>query len=549
MKNLPVFRSMVIMAVFSILVTASCAGNVPATNAPATQEPSAIQAATASPVPAASATSPSEMSDMTDMATATPPSTPGSGQAVVPVSGGDILYQDNFTDPSTGWTEDKFDNYFIGYHEPEYYHVEVDSPNYKTTVFAPGKQIFNDFTLELKVLTSSTKTSPTGDFRYGVAFRRSGDQYYAFTISPRTKKWYILKSSPNALEVLKEGTDEEIHALDTDDTLRVDAQGSNLAFHINDRLIDQISDADYSSGEIGFYVESFDSPNTHVHFDDLVVRKYEPPVEGEQTFLYQDDFTNPSTNWPDKKFDNYFIGYHEPEYYHVEVTSPHYKTAVFTPGKQQFGDATIEMQVMTASKKTSPEGDFRYGVAFRRSGDQYYAFTISPRMKKWYVLKNSPNALTVLQEGTDEEIHDLDTDDTLRVDAQGPNFVFHINDKIVGQVTDSSYTNGEVGLYVESFDSTETHIHFDTLTVRNFEVSVICNVNALTMNVRNGPGTNFPSSVFLKQGDTAEPVGRTTDSQWLKIKVAGSESDGWVFNSAGFLSCTPSVELLPVVNP
>jgi len=289
MNNLPVFRSITIIAALSILVIAGCAGNVPATNAPAAQEPSPTQAPPASPATLDLATPTSEMSDMADMTEATPGVTPTSQQPLVPVSGDNVLYQDNFTDPASGWTEDKFDNYFIGYHEPEYYHVEVNSPNYKTAVFAPGKESFDDFTAELKVLTSSTKTSTTGDFRYGIAFRRSGDQYYAFTISPRTKKWYVLKSSPNALTVLKEGTDEDIHDLDTDDTLRVDAGGSSLAFHINDRLVDQITDEDYSGGEIGFYVESFDSPNTHIHFDDLVVRKYEPPVEGEQAFLYQDN--------------------------------------------------------------------------------------------------------------------------------------------------------------------------------------------------------------------------------------------------------------------
>jgi hypothetical protein len=352
MKNLLVYRSILIMAVLGVLVTAGCAGNVPATSAAATQEPGATQVSAASPEPAVSATSTSEMSDMSN---ATPQATPGTGQAVVPVSGSDILYQDNFTDPSTGWTEDKFDNYFIGYHEPEYYHVEVDSPNYKTTVFAPGKQVFDDFTLDLKVLTSSSKTSPTGDFRYGAAFRRSGDQYYAFTISPRTKKWYVLKSSPNAL--------------------------------------------------------------------------------------------------------------------------------------------------------------------------------------------------TVLTEGTDDEIHDLDTDDTLRVDAQGSEFVFHINDKIVGEVSDPDYAKGEVGLYVESFDSPNTHVHFDNLTVRNFEVSILCNVDALTMNVRNGPGKDFPSSQFIKSGDTVEPVGRTADNQWIKIKLTGSDEQGWISNASGYLTCTPDVKLLPVVTP
>src|SRR5829696_8742123 len=163
----------------------------------------------------------------------------------------------------------------------------------------------------------------------------------------------------------------------------------------------------------------------------------------EEGVIYGDDFTDPATNWPEDKFDNYFIGYHEPEYYHVEITGGNSRTTVFEPQKQSIGDATIELQVLTASGKTATTGDFRYGLAFRRSGDQYYAFTISPRTKKWYVLKSAPSGLTVLKEGTDESIHELDTNDTLRVDAQGPNFLIHLNDQLIGQASDPDYASGE----------------------------------------------------------------------------------------------------------
>src|SRR5689334_9789622 len=44
-----------------------------------------------------------------------------------------VQLKDDFTDPSTNWPEDKFDNYFIGYHEPEYYHIEIIGENYRTT--------------------------------------------------------------------------------------------------------------------------------------------------------------------------------------------------------------------------------------------------------------------------------------------------------------------------------------------------------------------------------------------------------------------------------
>jgi hypothetical protein len=456
------------------------------------------------------------------------------------------LFEDNFTNPATGWTEEKFDNYFVGYHEPEYYHIEISSPNYKTAIFAPGKKSFSDATFEVKAFTVAAKTATTGDFEYGTAFRRSGDQYYAFTISPRTKKWFVLKSSTNALEVLAEGTEESIHDLDAADILRVDAQGSEFTFHINNRLVGQVSDSDYANGEFGFYVQTLDSPNVHIHFDDVAVRNFEALQPSEQEMLYEDNFTNPATSWPEKKFDNYFVGYHEPEYYHIEITSPNYKTAIFAPEKQSFSNITVEVKVFTVAAKTATTGDFTYGMAFRRSGDQYYAFTISPRTKKWFVLKSSSTALQVLAEGTDKSIHDLDAEDTLRVDAQGSDFAFHINDQLVGQVSDSDYAGGEVGFFVQTLDAPNVHIHFDDVAIQSFEASPACTVKALALNVRNGPGTKFASFTFLSQGDALQSIARTADGQWIKVRLEDSGETGWVFNSSTFVSCSTDTNLLPI---
>jgi hypothetical protein len=475
--------------------------------------------------------------------------TPEHGHEAI-MADANVLYHDDFTDPASSWPEDKFDNFFIGYHEPEYYHVEITSPNYKATVFDPGKASYGDVTIEVKALTASARTAESGDFSFGAAFRRSGDQYYAFAISQRGKKWYVLKSTPNALTVLAEGVDEGIHDPDVEDVLRVDAQGSSLTFSINDQVVSRMTDVDYVSGEVGFFVQSFDVPTVHIHFEELTIRKYDgPPSPGSEPALYHDDFTNPATGWAEDKFDNFFIGYHEPEYYHVEITSPNYKATVFEPDKANYGDVTVEVRATTASAKTAETGDFSFGPAFRRSGDQYYAFVISQRAKKWYVLKSTPNALTVLAEGTDEEIHNPDEMDVLRVDAQGSSFTFSINDQVVGRVTDADYASGEVGFFVQSFDITNAHIHFDELTIKPLDLSVTCEVMAQALNVRSGPGTGHSSSAFLKAGETVEPIGRTADGEWLLIAVDADDNQSWVFNSAGFLTCNEAVDALPVTPP
>jgi len=468
-----------------------------------------------------------------------------------PVVDKNALYQDDFKNPASGWSEEKFDNYFIGYHEPDYYHIEITSPNYKTTVFEPAKEKFTDATVEVKVFTVAKKTAAEGDFRYGPVFRRSGDQYYAFTISPRTKKWYALKSSPTALTVLAEGTEESIHELDAEDILRVDEQGSDFFFYINDHRVGQTTDPDYTTGEVGFYVETFDSPNVHIHFDDLAIRKLDTSsaLASGQAVLYDEIFTNPASGWPEKKFDNYFIGYHEPEYYHIEITSPNYKTTVFDPAKKSYENITVEVKVFTVAKKTAETGDFSYGPVFRRSGDQYYAFTISPRTKNWFVLKSSPNSLTILAQGTEQSIHDLDAEDILRIDAQGSNFSFHINDQLVGQVTDSDYAAGEVGFFVQTADAANVHVHFDQLTIRDFEAPPVCKVNAVAINVRSGPATKFTSTTFLSNGDVVQPVGRSVDGNWIKIRLENSDEPSWIFYSPEFLSCAVKIEDLPVENP
>jgi hypothetical protein len=518
------------------------AGPLVPLEASSTSTPAPETTAATEPTPGAEATASTEG----DQSEATPAST---GAGSIPVTS-NALYGDNFTDPTTGWPEGKFDNYFIGYHEPEYYHIEIESPNYKTTVFAPEKQNFGDVTLELKVQVYSSKTAGEGDFIYGPAFRRSGDQYYAFAISTRDKKWFVLKSSPDKLATLAEGSDASIHDLDANDALRVDLQGSTFYLHINGRLVGQVSDPDYSSGEIGFYVQSFDSPQTHIHFDELAVRNFEAPEASrpQSEPIYHDDLSDPATGWAEAKFDNYFIGYHEPTYYHVEIGSPNYKTNVFTPEKQSFGDTTLEVKAAAYSSKTAGEGDFIYGPAFRRSGDQYYAFAISTRDKKWFMLKSAPSGLTTLAEGTDASIHDLDANDALRVDMQGSTFYLHINGRLVGQVTDPDYASGEIGFYVQSFDSPQTHIHFDELTVWGFEAPGMCTIaTSAKLNVRGGPGTNFPASFSLSKGDTVEPLGHSPDGEWIKIGLQEREDQGWIANSPDFVTCNTDINALPVI--
>jgi hypothetical protein len=60
--------------------------------------------------------------------------------------------------------------------------------------------------------------------------------------------------------------------LATATTLRVDAAGPDFTFTVNGQVVTQVHDADYASGQVGFFLESFDEILAHVHYDTLSVR-------------------------------------------------------------------------------------------------------------------------------------------------------------------------------------------------------------------------------------------------------------------------------------
>jgi formylglycine-generating enzyme required for sulfatase activity len=168
----------------------------------------------------------------------------------------DVLFSDDFGDPGSGWpilTEGAF---LYGYHPPAFYHVQVSTTDDHTV--ASREPALTDFTVETNVQVFSAGTG-NGNFRYGLAVRRAGDdQYYAFIISPRAGTWAVVKSAPEGLGILTEGTTDSLRGIapqgfspDSDqlDSLRVDAQGERFIFRINDEPVAQITDPDYDSGE------------------------------------------------------------------------------------------------------------------------------------------------------------------------------------------------------------------------------------------------------------------------------------------------------------
>ncbi len=223
-------------------------------------------------------------------------------------------------------------------------------------------------------------------------------------------------------------------------------------------------------------------PNTTTMTDAAGIRcaanavEVQPIASLAEDVLATDDFTNSGSGWPILTEGEHLYGYHPPDFYHVQVSVAENHTSVSRD--PALTDFTVEANVQVLNAQTE-EGNFRYGLAFRRVADeQYYAFTISPRAGMWYILKSSAAGFEVLNEGSSDSLRgiapqgftpDSNQVDILRVDAKADNFILHINGQPVAHFKDKDYANGEIGFFVENFDETRSHIHYDLFTIREVD--------------------------------------------------------------------------------
>jgi uncharacterized protein YraI len=71
-------------------------------------------------------------------------------------------------------------------------------------------------------------------------------------------------------------------------------------------------------------------------------------------------------------------------------------------------------------------------------------------------------------------------------------------------------------------------------------------ITARVLNVRRGPGTNYPVMGQLQQNDVVEIAGKNTDGSWLQIVYpTGTIGRGWI--AASYAQVRGSPALIPVV--
>ncbi len=180
-----------------------------------------------------------------------------------------VLFKDDFSDPSSGWdrvsVSDGVTDYVDGV-----YRIFVNTSN--TDVWANPGLNFDDVRIEVQ----ATKVGGDDNNDFGIICRyQDNANFYFFVIS--SDGYYgvgkFVQGEQKLIGSESMPPSEKINTGNATNHLRADCVGNKLRLYVNDELLTEVEDSDFTSGDVGLLAGSFDQPGTDIHFDDFVVLK------------------------------------------------------------------------------------------------------------------------------------------------------------------------------------------------------------------------------------------------------------------------------------
>ncbi len=232
-------------------------GNESASPSTETPQISAPQA-TATALPPA-ATQPDGVTDTAPAAstedTPLPPSKPQAPGA--------LLFQDDFSNPKSGWPRQKKDSSYSG----DGYQILVNDPN-AVVVAVPGLSL-TDAVIDVEV---SKVAGPDRNW-FGIVCRYQNDKNFYFLVISSDGRYGIgrfVNGEKKLLNADEMQPDAAIHQGTTSNRLSASCIGNTLALTVNGSPLASVQDAAFASGDVGLLGGAFEIHGANLLFDNFL---------------------------------------------------------------------------------------------------------------------------------------------------------------------------------------------------------------------------------------------------------------------------------------
>lgn len=184
---------------------------------------------------------------------------------VLPAKPGDILFQDEFENSSTGWDRVSNNNGVMDYDQGGY-RILVQEPT--MNFWSTPEKNFRDVRVEADVI----RLNGPDENRTGLICRYQNGDYYFFIIS--NDGFYAIGKFIGGNTILlgqSEMQSSEFIISNSTNHLRADCIGNTLTFFVNFNQIASAQDTDFPSGDVGLLAGTFSEAGVDVSFDHFVV--------------------------------------------------------------------------------------------------------------------------------------------------------------------------------------------------------------------------------------------------------------------------------------
>lgn len=181
-----------------------------------------------------------------------------------------VLFQDDFSDPKSGWDTMKEDDALIAYEDGRY-HIWLNYPH--TTIWANPNLHFGDVRVEVDAL----KVGGPNNNQFGIICRyQDADNFYFLIVS--SDGYYGIGKTENGKATLLTGDggmsfSSAIPQGHAAVHLRADCVGDNLALFVNGQPLATAKDDAFADGDVGLIVGTFEEPGADLLFDNFAVYK------------------------------------------------------------------------------------------------------------------------------------------------------------------------------------------------------------------------------------------------------------------------------------
>jgi len=178
--------------------------------------------------------------------------------------GGQLPWNDDFSDPASGWHAQSDASADVGYSDGV---MRILVKSSQTLAWASAEREFADFHLTI----DAAQVAGPDDNEYGVQVRM-GDNRHFYRFSVSGDGYYrVVKLDGEEQTIL--GNDwtqaEAIQMGKSVNRLEVICRGTSMVFRVNGKLLTQVEDGRYRSGDISLYAGTFFEPDVEIHFDNL----------------------------------------------------------------------------------------------------------------------------------------------------------------------------------------------------------------------------------------------------------------------------------------